>query len=93
MWTVPRQRAKNGQPNRVPLSPLAVRLIKEAQELGGGGAWLFPSPAFPGRAGFAIIGEYYDGANSDADPEPAGLRRHSGAHPASARGCPSPADA
>ena len=65
MWTVPRQR---GQPNRVPLSPLAVRLIKEAQELGGGGAWLFPSPAFTGRAGFAIIGEYYDAAISDADP-------------------------
>ena len=43
VWTVPRQRAKNGQPNRVPLSPLAVRLIKEAQELAGGGAWLFPS--------------------------------------------------
>ena len=54
VWTVPRQRAKNGQPNRVPLSPLAVRLIKEAQELAGGGAWLFPSPKDARPAGSAV---------------------------------------
>jgi integrase len=44
IWTIPGARSKNGEPNRVPLSPLAVRLIAEARELAGQGAWLFPSP-------------------------------------------------
>jgi integrase len=44
LWTVPGERSKNGQSNRVPLSPLAVRLIQEALKFGPGGAWLFRSP-------------------------------------------------
>jgi integrase len=63
VWTVPRQRAKNGQANRVPLSPLAVRLIKEAQELAGAGAWLFPSPK-DARPGAAAV----RGASAPIDP-------------------------
>ena len=43
-WTVPGNRSKNGQPNRVPLSPAAVRLIMEARQLADGSPWLFPSP-------------------------------------------------
>lgn len=43
VWTIPGERAKNGQSNRVPLSPLAVRLIAEARELAPCGAWLFPN--------------------------------------------------
>ena len=42
-WTVPGDRSKNGQPNRVPLSPAAVQLIMEARQLADG-PWLFPSP-------------------------------------------------
>jgi integrase len=42
LWTIPGDRSKNGQPNRVPLSPLAVRLIQEARELFGDRDWLFP---------------------------------------------------
>ena len=44
LWTIPGDRTKNGQPNRVPLSPLALELISEARELAGESAWLFPSP-------------------------------------------------
>jgi integrase len=48
LWTVPGDRTKNGQPNRVPLSPLALKLIAEASELAGESAWLFPSPTGDG---------------------------------------------
>jgi integrase len=44
LWTVPGARTKNGQPNRVPLSPLALKLIAEASELAAESPWLFPSP-------------------------------------------------
>jgi integrase len=43
LWTVPGERSKNGHPNRVPLSPLAVALIKQARELAPTSDWLFPS--------------------------------------------------
>lgn len=63
MWTVPGDRSKNGQANRVPLSPLAVQIIREAlalipehEALEGDGPdrelqqpkWLFPSPSGDG---------------------------------------------
>jgi integrase len=44
LWTIPGDRTKNGQPNRVPISPLARRLIADASELAGESTWLFPSP-------------------------------------------------
>ena len=44
LWTIPGERTKNGQPNRVPLSSLALQLISEAREIAGESAWLFPSP-------------------------------------------------
>ena len=44
LWIIPSDRTKNGQPNRVPLSPLALKLIAEAKELAGESQWLFPSP-------------------------------------------------
>jgi len=42
VWTVPGERAKNGQANRVPLSPLALSLIAEARSLAPDSPWLFP---------------------------------------------------
>lgn len=60
VWTIPAERAKNGRIHRVPLSPLAVRLVERAIEVGrvkqrsekadkgGGPEWLLPSPR-PGR--------------------------------------------
>ncbi len=44
VWKLPNTRTKNDQPHRVPLSPLAVRLIAEARELARNSPWLFPSP-------------------------------------------------
>jgi integrase len=44
VWTIPSTRTKNGEPNRVPLSPLALRVIAEARELAAGSPWLFPGP-------------------------------------------------
>jgi len=44
IWTIPAERAKNGKAHRVPLSPMAVSLIENAQALAGDSEWLFPSP-------------------------------------------------
>jgi integrase len=44
VWIIPAERVKNGRAHRVPLSPLAVSLIKEARALAGDSEWLFPSP-------------------------------------------------
>lgn len=44
IWVVPGERSKNGEPNRVPLSSLAIELIREAEALAGDSQWLFPSP-------------------------------------------------
>jgi integrase len=43
-WEIPKSRTKNDESHRVPLSALAVRLVKEAMELAGESAYLFPSP-------------------------------------------------
>jgi integrase len=45
LWVILGDRTKNGQPNRIPLSPLALKLIAEAQELADGASWLFPNPS------------------------------------------------
>jgi integrase len=49
-WTIPGRKSKNGLSHRVPLSPQAMRVVKEAIELSGGSPFLFPSP----RAGKSI---------------------------------------
>jgi len=48
VWTIPAVRSKNGQAHRVPLSPLALELIREARFQGGDTPWLFPSPTADG---------------------------------------------
>ncbi|HYD98385.1 MAG TPA: integrase arm-type DNA-binding domain-containing protein [Alphaproteobacteria bacterium] len=47
-WTIPGERAKNGRAHRVPLSPLALDLIGQADALRAGRPHLFPSPR-PGQ--------------------------------------------
>ncbi len=44
VWVIPRGRTKNSEPNRVPLSPIALRVITEARALAAGSPWLFPGP-------------------------------------------------
>jgi len=43
-WTIPGTRTKNKLTHRVPLSPLAVDLLKQAKKLSKGSDFAFPSP-------------------------------------------------
>jgi len=43
VWTQPSRRRKNKEMNRVPLSPLAVKLLGEASSESGNSAFVFPS--------------------------------------------------
>lgn len=55
IWTIPADRAKNEKTHRVPLSDLAVSLIRAAQAHAGESEWLFPSPrGFVPVAGQAV---------------------------------------
>lgn len=49
-WTIPGETAKNGKAHNVPLSPLALDLLKQAKELAAGSVWVFPSPRHNGAA-------------------------------------------
>ncbi|MCH8202742.1 MAG: tyrosine-type recombinase/integrase [Proteobacteria bacterium] len=53
VWIISGDRTKNGKPHKVPLSPLALSLVKEAAALAEkdapGTKWLFPG--WPGRKG------------------------------------------
>jgi integrase len=42
-WTIPAEKAKNGLSHRVPLSPLAISILKEAEAKAGESPWMFPS--------------------------------------------------
>lgn len=46
-WTIPAEKAKNGLPHRVPLSPMALDILQAARTLAGDSQWLFPSPRGP----------------------------------------------
>jgi integrase len=48
VWKLPDTRTKNREPHRVPLSPLALHLVEEAQKLAVDSPWLFPSPSGDG---------------------------------------------
>ena len=49
-WVIPKERSKNGKGHRVPLSPLAKKLIEHAS----GDDFLFPSPRKKGQDGEQI---------------------------------------
>ncbi len=49
IWTIPAERSKNGKAHRVPLSDLALDLIKELMGLAGNSGWLLPSPRGEGK--------------------------------------------
>ena len=48
IWTVPGSRTKNRELTRVPLSPLALRLVEAALELSHSSEYVFPSPVGDG---------------------------------------------
>lgn len=43
-WTIPKEKAKNNLPHRVPLSPLALKLLKDIKKRSEDSSFLFPSP-------------------------------------------------
>jgi len=43
-WTIPKEKAKNNLPHRVPLSPLALKILKETKKLSPDAPFIFPSP-------------------------------------------------
>ncbi|MGD9107592.1 MAG: tyrosine-type recombinase/integrase [Gammaproteobacteria bacterium] len=43
-WEIPKEKTKNSNHHRVPLSQLAISLLKQIKELSGESKWLFPSP-------------------------------------------------
>lgn len=43
-WIIPAEKAKNKLPHRVPLSPLAVAVLRQIKPLSGDSQFLFPSP-------------------------------------------------
>ncbi len=64
IWTIPGEKAKNGLPHRVPLSTMALELLKAIRIESGSSQYLFPSPRVAignmspsamGRALFAAI--------------------------------------
>jgi integrase len=59
-WFLPGRKVKNGRDHMVPLSPLAVDLLRRAWALSGDSRWLFPSRA--GRGANPITGGALDHA-------------------------------
>ena len=49
-WIIPPEKTKNKKRQRVPLSPLAIKLFNAAKPVAGSSKWVFPSPK-PSRAG------------------------------------------
>jgi integrase len=54
VWSISSERSKNGIANRVPLSPLAVDLLKQIKALSGDSDYLFPSPRNKGQPVVAV---------------------------------------
>ncbi|MCY4429400.1 MAG: tyrosine-type recombinase/integrase [Rhodospirillales bacterium] len=48
VWTIPGKRTKSAREHRVPLSGRSIAILREAERLGEGSQWVFPSPR--GRA-------------------------------------------
>ena len=43
-WVIPAEHSKNGLAHRVPLSRLALDILKQMEAISGGSEWVFPSP-------------------------------------------------
>lgn len=43
-WIIPGEKSKNELPHKVPLTKLAITVLKNAKEISGDSKWVFPSP-------------------------------------------------
>ena len=50
VWTIPGEIAKNHKAHTVPLTPLAMDLLEQAQEQAADSPWVFPGPRHEGTA-------------------------------------------
>ena len=71
-WTIPKERSKNERIHRVPLSPMAIDIFKQARTLSGDSRWVFPSsrgqPITPRSISRAI--------RNNSEKKPNGNRKH-----------------
>jgi len=84
IWTIPGEKAKNGQSHRVPLSDTALELLNEIKKLAGRSRWLFPSPAgdrpMTARAVNHAVLRVVDKLGVGNDVRPHDLRRSAASH-------------
>ena len=69
VWTIPKERAKNGVAHEVPLSPMAVHVIESLPHIGGGKgapAYLFSTTGKKPVSGFSRAKEQFDAAMLEA---------------------------
>jgi len=50
-WKMPGEKTKNKKEHRIPLSPLALEILEEAQQTAKDSRWVFPSPFGPNKRG------------------------------------------
>jgi integrase len=72
-WTIPASRCKNGHEHTVPLSPLAIELIKEALAAAGEGAeFIFPNPDGDGSLPASAVARTISRAHESDEERPKG---------------------
>lgn len=49
IWTIPAEKSKNGRSHNVPLTPLALNILRLARDWGGSDKYCFPSPRDPNK--------------------------------------------
>ena len=83
IWTIPKDRAKNGRASRVPLSPLAVQIVTRLRELHPDSPYPFPSrnkrTAITSRAIDRAVGRFREELGIDHFT-PHDLRRTAASH-------------
>jgi integrase len=73
VWTIPGSRTKNGQQHTIPLSPLAVALIREAlADAGEGAKYVFPNPDGQGPLPASAVARTIVRAHESSERRPNG---------------------
>lgn len=91
VWAIPGTRTKNGRTHVVPLSELAIKLLRDLKKRAGESEFVFPAPAKTGRKGEAITAHaatramrnnlaLFEFACDERDPTPHDLRRTVATH-------------
>jgi integrase len=68
MWTIPKERAKNGIAHDVPLSELAVRVLSGVRRIAGSRGLVFTTTGETPVSGFSKVKRRLDAALPDAPP-------------------------